>query len=136
MTARQAVNELREKELAAQVDELGALEAEIAPFKQKIVRVDALRKAIRARFDASPPLSSCEAPGKAYTAILGPCATQRWINPALLIKAIGAKAYSAIATVTLAALERNVSAEIAAGVITSKATGGRTLITVENVPRA
>jgi hypothetical protein len=136
MNARVAVDTLRAKELASQVDELGALEAEILPYKGKILRVDTLRRAIREHFASAPPLAPIETLGAKYGAALGACGSQRWINPALLIKAIGAKAYAAIAVVTLAVLERNVSREIAAGVITSKATGARTLTTFEkNVPR-
>jgi hypothetical protein len=136
MNARVAVDTLRATQLAANVDELGALESEIAPYKQKALRVEALRKAIRAHFDTHAALLSFEAPGTLYTALLGPRASETWINPALLIKAIGAKAYSAIATVTLKVLERSVTADIAAGVTSKKASGSRTLITVENVPRA
>lgn len=135
MNARKAVTDLRTNELAAQVDELGGLEAEIAPFKQKILRIDALRKLVRAHYEKAAPLSSFEAPGQKYTALVGPCANETWINPARLIQAIGERAYSAIATVTLGVLRKSVTPDIAAGVTTVKASGTRTLITVENVPR-
>ena len=117
--------------IAEQCDELGALEKELLPLKPKFARIEMLRKAIRAHFDASPAAEAFEASGAKFLVLVGPRATERTINPAKLIKAIGAKVYATFATVTLKALEENVSCDIIAGVVTSAPTGSRTLKTFE-----
>ena len=113
--------------IAAQVDELGGIERELAPIRHKIAREEYLKKAIRATFEFSEADKPFEANGAKYTALLGPKALQRSLNPLKLIKAIGVKAYAAIAKVTLTDLENNVAAEIVAGVVTSANTGTRSL---------
>lgn len=117
--------------ITAQADELGALEKELAPVQLKLARVEALRKAIRAHFDASPPALSFEARGEHFVVMVGPRAVQRSINVAKLIKAIGLKLYAAIATVTLKNLEDNVACGVVAEVVSSAHTGARSLKTFE-----
>jgi hypothetical protein len=117
--------------MAAQVDELGALEKEFAPLRPKLARIDALRKAIRAQFDSAPAASPFEAKGDKFIVLIGPRAMERSINPAKLIKAIGLKLYASIARLTLGDLEANVAPEIVAGVVTSANTGARSLKTLE-----
>jgi len=89
--------------LAAQVDELGALEAELAPLKPRIARAEALRSALRARFEGSPADAACEARGRRFIAALGPKATERTVDVAALGKSIGLKALCTLAKVTLKA---------------------------------
>lgn len=113
--------------ITAQVDELGSLERELAPVQLKLARVAALRTAIRAHFDASPPGEEFEARGDHFVVALGARALTRTINPAKLIKAIGLKMYASIARVTLGELERAVDPGVVAGVVTSAHTGARSL---------
>lgn len=119
--------------IAAQVDELGALEKRLAPFKADLARIEELRKAVRAHFDASPALAQFQPSGDKFFATVGPRGNERTINPAKLIKAIGLKVYATLASVTLKALEAGVSAEIAAGVVSTAATGARSLKTFERI---
>lgn len=117
-------------QFAPLADELGALEKEMAPFAQKISRIEALRKALRAGCpakDAEP----WTVDGAHFVAVLGPRALERKCDFAALVKAIGAKAFAAFATCTLGALETNVTPAIVASVVDSKATGFRPLKTFE-----
>src|SRR5882762_3109350 len=72
--------------ISAQADELGELEKFFLPLAPKQARVEALRKAIRAHFEHSPADKSFEARGDRFIVAVGPCAHQRSINPAKLIK--------------------------------------------------
>lgn len=113
--------------VAQQVDELGAITRELAPYRLSIAKEEALRKAIRAQFNDSPAAEQFEAAGVNFTVILGAKALERSINPARLIKAIGLKVYASLARISLTALEANVDADIVAGVVTSANTGARSL---------
>ncbi len=113
--------------LAAQVDELGALEKEFAPHAFKARRIEELRKAIRAQYDDLSAFEQFEAKGKRFTVLLGPRGAERRVNKFRLLKAIGSKAFAAVASVTLKALETGVSPEIAATVIDTDRTGARNL---------
>jgi hypothetical protein len=119
--------------IAAIVDELGALERKLQPFKPEMARVEDLRKALRAMFDTSPPAEAFQPSGDAFFATVGPRAVERSINPAKLIKAIGLKMYASFATVTLKALEANVACGIVAGVVSSANTGARPIKTFERI---
>lgn len=121
--------------LSQAVDELGALEKRLLPFKADLARVEILRKAIRAQFDASPAAEPLEVKGERFTALLGPRGIERTINPAKLIKAIGVKVYATIARITLGDLEKNVDAGIVAAVVTSAHTGPRSLKTFERISK-
>ena len=110
--------------LSAQVDELGQLESELAPLKNKIARAEMLRKTIRQAFEQEDAAKPFEAKGKRFTILLGPKAVQRSIDFKKLIKAIGLKKYAAIATCTLSALEQH-HAECVPDVVTSDNTGAR-----------
>lgn len=117
--------------IAAQVDELGALEKEFAPLRPKLARIEELRKAIRGHFDQSPAGEAFEASGDQFLVMVGARALERSISPSKLIAAIGLKKYATLATPTLKALEANVPAEIVAGVVSSAHTGARPLKTFE-----
>jgi hypothetical protein len=99
----------------ALVDELCALENELAPLKPKIARAEALRKALRAAFDASPATESFE----------------RLIDHPSLIAIGGTKLFLAHARITLGALEEHWPAGVASRVVSLGATGSRKLTTFE-----
>ena len=112
--------------LAANVDELGALEKEFAPFKPKADRIEALRKAIRAHYDAKPADQPFEAKGERFIVSVGPRAEQRKIHFPKLVKLIGAARFSKFATCTLERLTQFApEAEIA--VVEKEKTGARSL---------
>jgi hypothetical protein len=117
-------------EFAPFADELGALEKEMAPYAQKLARIAALKKALRAGCPNDPSLPwSVE--GVRFIAQLGACANERAIDLKALIKAIGLKAFAAFATTTLTALENNVGPAIVAAVVSTDATGSRSIKTFE-----
>lgn len=119
-------------QFAALADELGALEKEMAPFAQKLARIDALRKALR---EAAKDQAAANMPwtvyGTHFLAILGPRAAERIINFPALIKRIGAGRFSRFAKCTLKDLEANVDPATVAAVVTTDATGSRSLKTFE-----
>jgi hypothetical protein len=119
--------------VAQLVDELGALERKLLPYRPEMARVEDLRKALRAQFDASPPGQAFQPSGEKYFATVGPRALERSINPAKLIKAIGLKVYASFATCTLKALEANVDPGVVAGVVSSAHTGARPIKTFERI---
>jgi hypothetical protein len=115
---------------ALMADELGSLEKEMAPFAQKLARIEELRKALRAACPAPADIPwTCM--GTKFVAMLGPQAMQRTISFGGVVKAIGAKAYAAFATCTLKALEENCEPAVVAAVVSSGATGPRSLKTYE-----
>lgn len=119
-----------DKALAAQVDELGALEAELAPLKPKLARAEALRSALRVRFEGEPAANACEARGARFIAALGPKAIERTVDVAELAKRIGWKAVVPLAKVALNALARLTDPPLvnaAQAAIVSAATGPRPL---------
>lgn len=119
-----------EPALAATVDELGALEVELLPWKAKLKRAEALRSLLRERFEGEPAEKACEARGALFIASLGPKATERTVDVAKLAKAIGLKALIPLAKVTLNALTRLTDPpHVAAGnaSISSAPTGARPL---------
>jgi len=116
--------------LARAVDELGALEAELAPLKPKLARAEALRKALRDRFEGEAPEKACEARGARFIAALGPKAIERTVDVADLTKRIGWKLVLPLAKVALNALTRLTdppAVNAANASITSAATGPRPL---------
>lgn len=129
-----------EAKLAAEVDELGALEKELAPLKPKLDRVELLRKSVRARYDASPAGECFEAKGSRFVVMVGARANQSVIDHARLFKAIGAKLFQSLAKTTLKALEENVSCAVRADVVSVQQIGARSLKTFERgtpeVPKA
>jgi hypothetical protein len=117
-------------EFAPLADELGALEKEMAPHAQKIARIDALRKALRAGC-TTPSTVQWTVAGERFVAVLGACAMQRSIDVPRLVKHIGAKTFAAFATCTLTALEMNVPPNVVAVVVSADNTGTRPLKTFE-----
>ena len=117
-------------EFAPLADELGALEKEMAPFKQKLARIEALKESARAGCPVAPTLP-WTVEGERFIASLGACANQRVIDIPRLVKAIGAGVYAKFATCSLEALKKCVAPAIVAAVVSSKEIGSRSLKTFE-----
>jgi hypothetical protein len=112
---------------AALIDELGDIERELAPLKQKISRAEGLRKLLRAAFADAPAADEIKAEGSRYVAVLGPRGNQTIIDYPVLVKGLTAPAFAKFATCTLAALEEHAPAELVARVTSLAATGPRAL---------
>jgi hypothetical protein len=115
--------------LAQWVDELGRLEAELVEVRPRLRRVEVLRDLIRERFATEPPATAHETRGAAFLATLGPCAFQSSIDYDAAQKALGLKAYAAIARPTLKALEETLAPDVYARVVSYGYTGARPLKT-------
>jgi hypothetical protein len=129
-TVKRATNPINshETQLAANVDELGSLERDLAPFEAKRKRAEQLRAAIRAEYANAAAEQPFEARGAKFLVQLGPKANERAIDYVKLWKLAGAAVVRKIATVTLKALEASVSADIVAQVVGAPApTGTRPL---------
>lgn len=109
------------------MDELGALERELAPLAFKIARIEPLRKAIREHFKDEPADKLFLATGEKFAVSVGARSRERVTNIPALIKAIGARAFNAIASVTVKKLEAEVPAAIVEDVSTFALTGFRPL---------
>ena len=119
--------------IGAEVDELGALEKRLLPFRADLARIEILRKAVRARLDESPDGIAFQLFGDKFFAAVGPRALERTIAYPKLIKAIGLKAFAGIATVTLKALDEYCACGIVAAVVSSANTGARSVKTFERM---
>ena len=76
--------------VAAIVDELGALETELAPFAAKIARIETLRKALRACYADAPADQEFTAEGAEFAYLVGEKALERHITSmAAVYKAVG-----------------------------------------------
>lgn len=117
-------------EFGVLADELGALEKEMAPHAQKLARIDHLRKVLRGACTA-PAAMPWTVYGVRFLVILGPRASERLINLPALVKRIGAGRFARFAKCTLKDLEANVDPATVAAVVTTDATGSRTLKTFE-----
>jgi hypothetical protein len=117
-------------QFAPLADELGALEKEMAPFAQKLARIDALRKALRAACTVLDT-EQWTVTGTRFIAVLGPRAQQRLVDVSRLVKEIGAVLYAKFATCTLKDLEERVAPDVVAAVVRTEATGSRSLKTFE-----
>ncbi len=106
-------------------DELGAINKELAPYRSKLAREEALRKALRVHFDASPAAEQQSAVGERYVVLLGPKASVATIDVPLLAKTIGVKAALAILGCTLKALEAFPT--VVSTVVTYALTGARSV---------
>jgi pantoate kinase len=117
--------------LARYIDELGQLEAELVQARAKLRRVETLRELIRRQFEKKPAAKSFEARGTQFFATLGACAWQSEVDYEAVQKAIGLKAYAAIARPTLKALEETLPPDVLARVVTYGYRGARPLKTFE-----
>jgi hypothetical protein len=111
-------------------DELGALVKEMAPYAQKLARIEALKKALRAGCTAKPE-EQWTVEGSRFIAVLGQCGNARIIDVKLLVKKIGAVMYASFSACTLKDLEEHVAPAIVAAVVTDEPSGSRSLKTFE-----
>jgi len=106
---------------------MGDLELELAPFKLKTARLEALRKSLRESFRKEIPSGSFEVHGARFLALVGPCGAQRLVNVAALFKLVGPKRFLAMAAVSLRALAEHATPEIELAVVETSDTGPRTV---------
>ncbi len=117
-------------QFAPLADELGALVKEMAPYAQKLSRIETLKKALRSGCTVKDS-EEWTVEGARFVAVLGPRANERFVETARLVKTIGAVLYAKFATCTLKDLEANVAPAVVAAVVSSGATGSRSLKTFE-----
>ena len=115
--------------LAQHVDELGELEAELVPIRPKLRRVETLRELIRKHYESEPAAQTFETRGAHYLATLGPRAWQSTVDYPEVQKALGLKAYAALARPTLKALEETLAPDVLARVVKWNYQGARPLKT-------
>jgi hypothetical protein len=113
--------------LAVLIDELGALEAELAPFKAKLARAEVIRKAIRAEYADAAPHAEHTAAGENYWLAVGACGNVSVIDTPALIERVGIDEYKRISTVTRKAIEENFGPAVIAAVVSTTQTGPRAL---------
>lgn len=117
---------------SALVDELGALEKEIAPFRLKLARADALRAQLREIVSTKPAGAVQTIEGKGFVVELGPRAIVRTVNVVKLESLVSLRCLVGIVSCSLKALlENNVSSKVQAAVIESHATGSRSITITE-----
>jgi hypothetical protein len=112
-------------QLRAYCDELGALQAEAAEMRPKLQRIEVLKDLIRDRFEAEPAAKALEARGEHWGAALGPKAYRSQVDYVGLRKHMGVSAYAAIATPTLADLEKTLAPDVFAQFVKYDYTGAR-----------
>ena len=108
------------------VDELGDLERDLAPWKPKIARAEALRKALRAPYKDADPNATFTLDGERWRAIVNPAGNETYVDKSTLLKLIGSVRFAELASVTVAALSQ-VTADIAGAVTKQSQTGTRKL---------
>lgn len=110
------------------IDELGGLEKELAPWQAKIARYGHLKTFVRDFYATADGGRSFEVHGKQFIVALGPKGNQRSLRVAGLAKALGAKLFTSVASVTFAALTAaKVDPQIVEKYTASAQTGPRTL---------
>lgn len=117
--------------IPAIVDELGALELELAPLKPKIARLELLKKALRANYADSPAAESFLAEGDRFAVAVGERGMESAVNNIKLFQSIGVKPFVSLAHFTLKALEGQIEPSVMLAVVTKEQTGTRTLKVVE-----
>lgn len=110
------------------VDELGALEAELAPFKSKLARIETLRSAIRGVFVNSPPGECFLLAGFEYNATVGICGNETVIDNQALYKLAGPKLFVEMARVSQKTIKESCGETTLAAVTTILACGSRSLV--------
>ena len=110
------------------VDELGALETELAPYKAKLDKVEALRKALRQQYADSPAAEAFVARGERFEYIVGERGNENHITDiASLLKFLGRKLFLANCGMTIT----RVKALGADHLLELRPTGARTLKRLE-----
>jgi hypothetical protein len=126
-TVKPSLSEIAAAALSSNVDELGALERDLAPFALKIARVKSLREAIRGHYDSKPGDSVFMAYGEKFCVSLGMKSREATRNIPKLIKLIGARLFNSIATVTEKALKAEVPCAVIDECTTYALTGFRSM---------
>ena len=121
--------------LGSLVDELGDLEAELAPLKAKIARAEVIRAAIRGAYKDASPAGSYQAHGERWSTLLSPMGNQSVVDVAALYGRVGAKTFLEMATVSLKAITDKCGAEVLGLVVSTRMSGPRQLSTIPAAPR-
>lgn len=117
--------EPKQPTVAQLVDELGAIEQQLEPHRPAMLREDKLRAEIRAHFAEKPADQPFEAIGAKFSALVGACGLKSIIDNRRAFKLLGQSAFCRVATLTLAALERE-KVDLT-GIISKEQTGTRSL---------
>jgi hypothetical protein len=113
--------------LADIADELGTLDKELGPWRGKLAREELLRKLLRNGCTAADDAEQ-SVEGRRFTINLGARGNERHVNVIKLMKLISLRAFGALASVTLAALEANqINPAVVAAVVESARTGHRSI---------
>lgn len=115
------------------VDELGDIDARLAPLRSLIAREQLLRSAIRDANAANAAPGEIRVAGARFDCVLGPRGNKTLIAFPRLVKAISARVFAKFATCTLGQLEAEVDAAVYADVTSVEACGPRGL---KVLPRA
>lgn len=117
--------------LGPMVDELGALEKEIAPWKGKLARADALRKILRGAVKDRAPAKEIQIEGARFVCLMGSAGLETVINKAMLFKRIGQRLFVEIAGMTVKAITDGCAPDVVAAVTSQEQTGTRSLKIME-----
>lgn len=120
---------MENKQLRTFIDELGALQEELAPLKPKIKRAEALRKIVSDAV-ACGPHEGCKLDGNQYTALVSERENQRFITSmSKLFRILKQRVFLANCSFTLKNVELLVPPEQRGDLIGSAPTGSRTVTT-------
>jgi len=122
--------------LASLTDELGDLEQELAPWRQKFARVEVLRAALRAAFASGDAGKSFKTEGERWAALIGPMGGVSVVDRPALWKLIGSRKFVEIAAVSIKAITDACGAGVVGAVVSVKPTGPRSLALVPAPPAA
>lgn len=125
--AKQAAEAPAKPNAAELVDELGAIEKELAPLRGKIKRAELLRQTIRGLTDDK----TNQVDGAKFVAILGPRADKTVVDYYGLAKRIGLDRYAQFATASLEAIGQHVKPGILPPYLKTEQTGTRSLQVLE-----
>lgn len=123
-------------EITKIVDEIGELEKELSPYQPKLSLLELRRKTLRDHYRDKQADQFFTAIGNRFEILLGPKGNEKHINIPKLLKAVGAKVFARIASVTLKALEAECSGDVVSQVVTIAPTGSRTLKIFEKAKAA
>jgi hypothetical protein len=98
------------------VDELGALEHELAPLKPKIARAELLRSSVRAAYADYVAAEAYTVEGQHYSLSIGARAHEKKVDLPRLFRAIGPKIFLLLCQVTQKALAEAVPKRVPAAV--------------------
>jgi hypothetical protein len=114
--------------LVSMIDELGDLETEVAPYKAKLKRADALRAAIRGRYAGAPPDAVFVVDGDRFRAVISAKGNESVVDNAALYKLAGPKLFVEIASVSLKAITDKCGAAMLGAVVSIEQSGSRSLV--------